>query len=111
LGTVRQIKSSKIKIVGDINSFHTNEIQLTEGTRIPVDTLILATGYRAKLEQFMVNTEGLLDSYGVPKNVIGEGAHTGLFFIGFDNYKLGGILGTIITDSKTIVTEILKRDS
>ncbi|WP_299436106.1 NAD(P)/FAD-dependent oxidoreductase [uncultured Aquimarina sp.] len=109
LGTVKQIKSGNIKIVGDIDSFYENKVQLKEGIGLVVDTIILATGYRAKVEQFIENTNGLLDPYGVPKRVIGEGEHKGLFFVGFDNYKLGGILGTIVNDSKTIVDEIFKR--
>ncbi|MDH7446534.1 flavin-containing monooxygenase [Aquimarina sp. 2201CG14-23] len=109
LGTVKQIKLGNIKIVDDIESFYEYGVQLKNGTRLEIDTIILATGYRAKVEQFIKNTDGLLDSYGVPKNVIGTGAHSGLFFVGFDNYKLGGILGTIFTDSKTIVDQISKK--
>ncbi|WP_298317189.1 NAD(P)/FAD-dependent oxidoreductase [uncultured Aquimarina sp.] len=108
LGTVKQIKSGKIKVVGDIESFYECGVQLKDGTQLEIDTVILATGYRAKVEQFIENTEGLFDRYNVPKNVIGNGDHKGLFFVGFDNYKLGGILGTIFNDSKTIVAEILK---
>ena len=110
LGTVKRIKSNKIKIVGDIDSFQEKEVQLKEGAHLEIDTVILATGYRAKVEQFIENTNELLDTYGVPKNVVGEGEHQGLFFVGFDNYKLGGILGTIVNDSKTIVDEISKHD-
>ncbi|WP_378174466.1 flavin-containing monooxygenase [Aquimarina sp. SS2-1] len=108
LGTVKQIKSGKIKVVGDIESFYEHGVQLQEGTQLEIDTVILATGYRAKVEQFIHNTKGLLDQYGVPKNTIGTGIHQGLFFVGFDNYKLGGILGTIFNDSKTIVDKISK---
>ncbi|WP_299222068.1 NAD(P)/FAD-dependent oxidoreductase [uncultured Aquimarina sp.] len=107
LGTVQQIKSGKIKVVGDIESFYEFGVQLKDGTQLEKDTVILATGYRSKVEQFIENTEGLLDRYGVPKNVIGRGEHKGLFFVGFDNYKLGGILGTIYNDSKTIADAIL----
>ena len=109
LGTVKQIKSGKIKVIGDIESFYEQGVQLKDGIQLEVDTVILATGYRAKVEQFIKNTDGLLDSYGVPKRVIGAEEHKGLFFIGFDNYKLGGILGTIVTDSETIVNEILQK--
>ncbi|WP_299242046.1 NAD(P)/FAD-dependent oxidoreductase [uncultured Aquimarina sp.] len=109
LGTVKQIKSGKIKVIGDISSFYENGVQLKDGTRFEANVVILATGYRAKVDQFIENTDGLLDRYGVPENVIGKGKHKGLFFVGFDNYKLGGILGTIVTDSETIVNEILQK--
>ncbi|WP_299311516.1 NAD(P)/FAD-dependent oxidoreductase [uncultured Aquimarina sp.] len=108
LGTVKQIKSGKIKVIGDIDLFYEKGVRLKDGTKLEADVVILATGYRAKIEQFIENTEGLLDKYGIPKNIIGKGKHKGMFFVGFDTYKLGGILGTIFNDSKTIVADILK---
>ena len=98
-------------MVGDINSFYEKGVKLRDGTKISVDVVILATGYRAKVEQFIENTDGLLDSYGVPKNVIGTGIHQGLYFVGFDNYKLGGILGTIVNDSKIIADDIFRKST
>ncbi|WP_271767011.1 flavin-containing monooxygenase [Aquimarina algiphila] len=109
LGTVKRIKEGKIKVVGDIDHFNKNGVQLKNGIDIEADVVLLATGYRAKIEDFIEDTDELLDVEGVPKSPIAVGAHQGLFFVGFDNYKLGGILGTIFNDSKTIVDEILKQ--
>ncbi|MDY8136257.1 NAD(P)/FAD-dependent oxidoreductase [Aquimarina sp. 2201CG5-10] len=108
LGTVQAIKEGKIKVIGDIVSFYEKGVVLDQAIHKEFDKVILATGYRAIIEEFIDNTEGLLDSYGVPKDVVGKGQHQGLYFIGFDNYKLGGILGTIVADSKTILDEIIK---
>jgi len=36
------------------------------------------------------------------------GEWKGLYTIGFDNYKLGGILGTVYNDSEKIVEEIVR---
>ena len=54
-------------------------------------------------------TDGLLDQQVVPKSPVGKGPYAGLYFVGFDNYKLGGILGTIRTDSETIVNHLMNR--
>ena len=108
LGTIKYIKAGKIKVVRDIKEFYEKGVILTDETKLEIDVIILATGYRANIGEYIENTNGLLDNYGVPKNVIGSGEYEGLFFVGFDNYKLGGILGTIYEDSKTIVDKISK---
>ena len=61
------------------------------------------------MEDFLENGKDFLDKYEVPKQPIGEGEFKGLFFVGFDNYKLGGILGTVYNDSKTVVEDILQK--
>jgi len=110
LGTVDQIKAGKIKILPDINHFNIEGLVVFKNDeQHHFDSIILATGYRAQLEELLDDTEGLLDKFQVPKSPVGEGKFRGLYFIGFDNYKLGGILGTIFTDSETIVQDILKK--
>lgn len=110
LGTVDQIKAGKIKILPDIDHFNIEgQVVLKNDEQHHFDSIILATGYRAQLEELLDDTEGLLDKFQVPKSPVGKGKFRGLYFIGFDNYKLGGILGTIFTDSETIVQDILKK--
>ncbi|MDX1406607.1 MAG: hypothetical protein R3330_00695, partial [Saprospiraceae bacterium] len=63
-------------------------------------------GYRSCLEDLIPEMATFLDPMGYPLGPVGTGYHQGLYFVGFDNYKLGGILGTIYHDSLTVVTEI-----
>ncbi|MEM6346903.1 MAG: NAD(P)/FAD-dependent oxidoreductase [Bacteroidota bacterium] len=107
LGTVKQIKEGKIKVRPNIDHFKAQSIQFVDGQEQAIDSIILATGYKARIEEFVANAEKLLDRHQYPKSPVAEGEHKGLYFIGFDNYKLGGILGTITTDSKVIVKEIM----
>jgi len=109
LGTAQQIKDGKIKVVQDIDYFTKKGLVFKSGEAMEFDAVILATGYRAKLHDFLENVDGLLDKYNLPKSPVGEGQYQGLYFVGFDNYKLGGLLGTIFNDSKTIVDNILKK--
>lgn len=106
LGTVQHIKDGKIKVKRNIDAFHPQGVIFEDGTQQDFDAVILATGYRAKVEDFFENVNGLLDKYEVPKQAVGEGEFKGLYFVGFDNYKLGGILGTIFIDSGIIVNNI-----
>lgn len=106
IGTIKAIKEGKIKVVKGIDSFSENGVQTEDGQSLEIDSVILATGYRAKVEDFIERGTELLDKFGCPKGPIANGYHEGLFFVGFDNYKLGGIIGTITTDSATVVRRI-----
>ena len=106
IGTIAAIKADKIKVVKAIKRFDKRTVQFTDRESAEIDAVILATGYRAKIEDFIEKGELLLDKKQLPNKVIAEGYHKGLFFLGFDNYKLGGLLGTIQTDSKTIVEAV-----
>ncbi len=103
LGTVAHIKQGRIKVLPDIQAFHENGVLLKNGERHDFNSVILATGYRAQVEDFLDNTDNLLNKDHIPKQPIHP---NGLYFVGFDNYKLGGILGTIFTDSEAIAEDI-----
>jgi len=66
----------------------------------------LATGYKPRIEEFIDQGEDILDAYGCPTPPIGLDFHQHLYFLGFDNYKLGGILGIIMEESKLIAEHI-----
>lgn len=106
IGTVKNIKNGRIKIKTDVQSFDKNIISFIDKSEESFDAVILATGYRAGIEDFLQHTDGLLDKHHYPKSPIGTDQYNGLYFVGFDNYKLGGILGTIYSDSKTVVEHI-----
>ena len=108
IGTIDAIKSGKIKVVGDINRFTANGVLLKSEDQIKVDSVILATGYTANLDQLIERGSELLDQFQAPKSSISDGYHQGLYFVGFDNYKTGGILGTIYTDSAKVCEAISK---
>ena len=109
LGTVEYIKAGKIKILPDITHFSEEGISFVNGEEHNFDSVILATGYRAQLGDFIEGIDGFLDTYEVPNQPVGEGKFKGLYFVGFDNYKLGGILGTIYNDSATVTQDISMR--
>ncbi|MCI4670728.1 MAG: NAD(P)/FAD-dependent oxidoreductase [Bacteroidia bacterium] len=106
LGTVNYIKNGRIKILKDVKQFHSKGVELVNGEKHDFDVILLCTGYKAKVEEFVPWIGPFLDKYNVPKGPIGTGEHKGLYFVGFDNYKLGGILGTIFNDSETIAKDI-----
>lgn len=106
IGTIKAIKEGKIKVVPGIKSFDNSGVTFVDGKHHLFDEVIMATGYRPHVEQLVERGDELLDKYQCPKGAIGKDFHQGLYFIGFDNYKLGGILGTIFTDSEIIANDI-----
>jgi cation diffusion facilitator CzcD-associated flavoprotein CzcO len=106
IGTVAQIKAGKITVKPDIKMFSENEVSFEDGSSYHFDTVILATGYKPSLDVLLDNTDGLLNKDGVPSSCIGTGDYQGLYFLGFDNYKAGGILGIIRDESKQIVEDL-----
>ncbi len=106
LGTVAKIREGAIKVKPDIAHFEATEVIYANGESEKIDLVILATGYLPQLSDLLDDTEGLLDEHQVPKQPIGTGKYEGLYFVGFNPYKLGGILRTIHTDSNLIVDHI-----
>ncbi len=99
LGTLKQIRSGNIKVFPAIERIAGSAIHFADGTSGSFDGLLLATGFRPDLEDFLGDTKGLLDEHGCPVDVIGTGNWGGLYFVGFDNYITGGILGAIRRDA------------
>jgi cation diffusion facilitator CzcD-associated flavoprotein CzcO len=107
LGTVEYIKNKKIKVIPNVKAFDANGVLLENDEHKEFEAIILATGYRAKLDDFIENVNDKLDKYGVPKAPVATTAsQKGMYYVGFDNYKLGGILGTIFADSEIIAKSI-----
>ncbi len=106
LGTVRMIKEGRIQVVSDIAKFSSNSIVFTNGESQEIDQVILATGYRPVLDEILDSVEGLIDEYGAPRYPVGKGPYQGLYFVGFNNYEVGGILGTIFRDSEKVVNHL-----
>ena len=109
IGTVAAIKAEKIKVYPEIQNLSGNKVEFKDGRSLEIDSIILATGYKPVIEEFIERGQDLLDTYGCPSPSIGTGFHQNLYFLGFDNYKLGGILGIIMEESKLIADHIEER--
>jgi len=106
IGTVAKIKSGVIKVQPAIQNFTAEGVVFADGMQLPFDAVVLGTGYQSQLQDFIEYTNGLLDANGLPRCVIGEGEFQGLYFVGFDNYTPGGILGVITRDSEVVANAI-----
>jgi cation diffusion facilitator CzcD-associated flavoprotein CzcO len=106
IGTVEAIKKGRISVRPAIDHLDGDRVVFADGRDDRYDTVILATGYRPLLEALLVDAEGVLDEKGLPRRMTGEGRHDGLFFVGFDNHRPGGVLGTVVEESAEVVAWI-----
>jgi cation diffusion facilitator CzcD-associated flavoprotein CzcO len=109
LGTAKQIRKGNIKVVPDIDHFDLQTIIFKDGREIEIHDVILCTGYRSRLDDFIPGIAPMLDRYDNPFSPIGKGDFEQMYFLGFDNFKPGGILGAIHEDSKVILDDLLKK--
>ncbi len=109
IGTIAAIKAEKIKVCPDVKEINDNMVTFKDDSRQQVDAIILATGYTADLSQLIPDVVEFLDNHDLPSGPIAKDKLENLYFIGYDNYKLGGILGTILSDSELIVSKILNK--
>lgn len=52
-GTLAKIKSGEIKVVSGIKNFSPGKVELIDGQILDVDSVILATGYRSNVPQWL----------------------------------------------------------
>ncbi|MBA4849957.1 NAD(P)/FAD-dependent oxidoreductase [Emticicia sp. BO119] len=108
VGTLAQIKAGNIRIMPDIEQLTDHAAIFVNGEKLSVDTIIMATGYHARLEEFINNVSPLLNERGYPKAMwFDDDLYKGLYFIGF-NLPLTGILRDINLSSEKIVKHIRK---
>ncbi len=106
VGTVEAIKGGRIAVRPAIDHFEEDRVGFTDGTEGRYDTVILATGYRPMLEDLLPDGLDRLNEKGLPRIVSGDGPHRGLFFVGFDNHRPGGVLGTVVEESAEVLDRI-----
>lgn len=106
IGTIDLVKQGKIGILPGIERFHENTVAFTGGRTEPFDAVILCTGYRARVEEFLDHAAPLLDERGYPRALwYDDAAWDGLYFCGFST-PLSGILRNIKMDSEKIAAHI-----
>jgi len=105
-GTVALIRKGKIKNHPGIASINQKGVQFKDGSLYQFDTIILATGYRPRLDTFLELDKGLLDKDGRPRNRSCITDIPGLYFCGF-TVSSGGILNAIGEEALQICQHII----
>jgi cation diffusion facilitator CzcD-associated flavoprotein CzcO len=106
IGTVEAIKKGRIAVRPAIEHFEAERVVFTDGSEDRYDTVIFSTGYRPQLQDLLSDLRDLLDEKGLPRMVSGDAQYRGLFFVGFDNHRPGGVLGTVVEESAEVLDRI-----
>jgi putative flavoprotein involved in K+ transport len=102
VGLVDAVRSGRIRVVAALQRFEQGEAVLADGSRVQVDAVIAATGYRTGLEP-LAGHLGVLDASGRP---LMHGPHEhpnapGLYFVGFQ-LTLGGTFRLVGTEARRL---------
>jgi cation diffusion facilitator CzcD-associated flavoprotein CzcO len=82
IGTIEHIRAGRIVVHGDIARFTEDGVVFDDGTRLAVDAVVLATGYRTGVTDFLPDWAQVCDDDGRPFVSGGPTALPGLYFCG-----------------------------
>jgi cation diffusion facilitator CzcD-associated flavoprotein CzcO len=107
IGTVARIRRREIEVLPGVDAFTAMGARFADGIERDFDGVVLATGYRPALAEFLEPAADVVDADGVPT---ASGAETlpGLYFCGF-YVSPTGMLREIARDAKRIARAIVAR--
>ena len=83
VGTIELIRGGRIAVCPGLASFTEGGVVFTDGAHRAFDAVILATGFRPRVDAFLHGASTSLDRDGVPASSGREAAIPGLYFCGF----------------------------
>jgi cation diffusion facilitator CzcD-associated flavoprotein CzcO len=105
VGTIRLIRKGEIRVRPDIRELTAGGAIFTDGAPAQYDAIVLATGFRPRLDAFLDRAGAVLDARGYPRRCGREAELPGLFFVGFHN-AVTGLLREISREAKNVAAEI-----
>jgi indole-3-pyruvate monooxygenase len=105
IGTMDHLRNGRIAIHGDVERFTEDGVDFTDGQSLAVDAVVLATGYRPGLEEFLVPWQQVCDVDGRPTASGGPTELPGLYFCG-QFVSPAGMLREIGIEARRIAAHI-----
>lgn len=101
VGTIGLIKRGQVPVFPGVGHFTEDGVEFTDGRREGFDAVILATGYRPRVNEFLEGASRACDESGTPL-VSGQGGPVpGLYFCGF-RVSPSGMLREIAREAQRI---------
>jgi len=108
IGTMREIRAGRIGLHGDLDHFTADGVVLSDGPDLAVDAVVLATGYRAAVDGFLVGWESVCNPSGTPLSSGVPSGRPGLYFCGM-YVSPAGMLREIGLEARRIAAHIAGR--
>jgi cation diffusion facilitator CzcD-associated flavoprotein CzcO len=108
VGTMKLIRDGHITIYSGVEKFSENRISFNDGKEAGFDAVVLATGYRPQVSDFLQETTSVLDEEGTPISTGKESTIPGLYFCGY-YVSPTGMLREIATEARQISAAITKK--
>ncbi|KAL7200987.1 hypothetical protein ACSBR1_032822 [Camellia fascicularis] len=86
IGALQKIRAGNVKVVPGIKRFSCDMVELVNGEKLEIDSVVLATGYRSNVPYWLQETE-FFSNNGFPKGWKGK---AGLYAVGFTRKGLSG---------------------
>ena len=109
VGTLARIRAGDIRVHPAVERLRGRSVRFTDGHEAPFDSIVLATGYEAGLQQLVPDVNLGLDARGLPLEAIGRGPRAGLHFTGFDLRQPGGLLRTIGQQAQEVARVVARK--
>ena len=104
VGTIAAIKRGEIAVKPGVARLTETGAVFADGSAAELDAVVLATGFRAALEE-LVAVPGVLDESGAPRDWRAGGACPNLFFVGYEIVPTGH-LREIAIRAEAVAAEI-----
>lgn len=106
IGALAKIRSGEIKVVPGIKKFSRGQVELVNGEKHDVDSVILATGYCSNVPYWLTESE-FFSKEGFPKSSFPNGwkGNSGLYAVGFTRRGLAGASSDAINIAQDIGKE------
>ncbi len=105
VGAIKLIKQGRIAVFPGIERFTEEGVVFADGRQAAFDAVILATGYRPRVDAFLQGDPDAVDEHGTPMTSGREAAVPGLYFCGF-RVSPTGMLREIGREAKRISADI-----
>lgn len=110
VGTLKLIRDGRVAVHAGIERFTAEGVVFTDGTPGKFDAVILATGYRPRVNAFVEGAAGAWADDGTPSSSGRESALPGLYFCGY-NVCPTGMLREIALEAQRISAAIARKRS